>query len=215
MAARRRDDQRLDRRDVAANIGEVRAIRRLVVRDGRAAVRRSVAAQHRRNGRKVTRSADGDHVDDRRLLDALPRDDHAFEAGAQNALGDSERPVAGTQPAVEAELAEHGQPLQRLGRHLFARREDADRDRQIEAGAVLAQVGRREVHRDAALRELEARVGDRSAHALARLAHRSIPESDDRERRQSLTYVDLDRDASGFDAVDGEGGDLGEHGAGR
>ena len=47
-------------------------------------------------------------------------------------------------------------------------RQHAERDRQVEAGADLAHVGRREVHRDARARVVEARVADRGAHAIAR-----------------------------------------------
>ena len=82
-------------------------------------------------------------------------------------------------------------------------------------GPCLRRYAGREVDRDAALREREAGVEDRAADALARLAHRAVAEADDRERRQALADVDLDGDAPRFDAVDGERGDLGEHGAGR
>ena len=84
-----------------------------------------------------------------------------------------------------AELAEDRVALERVGRHLAARREDRARDGEVEARARLAQGRRREVDGDALERELEARVEDRRAHALARLAHRAVAQADDREARQA------------------------------
>jgi hypothetical protein len=69
----------------------------------------------------------------------------------------------------------------------------------------------REVDRDALERELEAGVEDRRAHALARLAHGAVAQADDGEVRQSGAHVDLHGDAPRLEAVDGEGGDAGEH----
>ena len=59
--------------------------------------------------------------------------------------------------------------------------------------------------------KLEARVQDRRADAVARLAHRGVAEPDDRERRQARADVDLDPHLARIDPVDGERRDAGEH----
>ena len=210
------NDQRFDRRGVPADVREIAQLVQLQAwerasRDPAPPRRAAPPATEVRS----PAPPDEDRLDDRRLVDALPRHDHALQAGPQHALRHRQRPVAGPDLAVEPELAEHREALQRLRRHLVARGQDAARDRQVEPRALLAQVGRGEVHGDAVLREREARVEDRAADALARLAHRAVPEADDRERREPLANVDLDGHAARFDAVDGERGDVGEHGAGR
>ena len=85
------------------------------------------------------------------------------------------------------------------------------RDRQVEPGPGLAQARRREVGDDPPQRELEAAVGERRAHPLARLAHRRVGQADDREGRQAAVDVDLDPDRPGRDAVEGECPRGGEH----
>ena len=92
-------------------------------------------------------------------------------------------PRAGPDLAVRARARRRPRAAPAARRHLVARGQDAAGDRQVEPRALLSQVGRGEVDRDAALREREARVEDRAADALARLAHGAVPEADDRERR--------------------------------
>src|SRR3546814_9719368 len=89
---------------------------------------------------------------------------------------------------------------QRLHRHLPAGGEDAQRDRQVEAAAVLGQVGGGEVDGDRALRELELRATDRGAHAVARLAHRRLRQADHVHPRQAAGEVDLAPDLGGVDS---------------
>jgi hypothetical protein len=71
--------------------------------------------------------------------------------------------------------------------------EDAERDRQVEAPAFLAQLGRCEVDRDAPRWKLEARVHERRANAVAALLHFGVGKADDGERRQAVGEVHLDR----------------------
>ena len=82
--------------------------------------------------------------------------------------------------------------------------EERDGEREVEARTDLAQVGRREVDRDAAVGEDVAGVRERGAHALARLAHRLVGQADDRERRQPAAQVGLDPHAPRLDAVERE-----------
>ena len=78
-------------------------------------------------------------------------------------------------------------------------------------GPDLAQVRGREVGRDPAAAGTRSRSsGARRARARATRAPRRR-EADDRERGQARAHVDLDADAARLEAVDGEGGDAGEH----
>ncbi len=95
------------------------------------------------------------------------------------------------------------------------RGQDGDGEREVEPRPDLAQVRRRQVGRDALLRELEAAVDDRRAHALARLAHRLVGQPDDRERGKPLLEVDLRGHPTRLDSVDGVRRDAGEHGGRR
>ncbi len=127
-------------------------------------------------------------------------------------LGDRED--AGDRPhrAVEGELADQRDPRSGWPLELPRRGQQRRRDRQVEAGAGLAQAGRSEVGDDPAQRELEAAVGERRPHPLARLAHGGVGQADDREGRQSPVDVDLDPDRARRDPVEGEGLGRGEHG---
>src|SRR3546814_9535993 len=73
-------------------------------------------------------------------------------------------PTRRSSDLCQGQLAEELPLRQRLHRHLPAGGEDAPRDRQVEAAAVLGQVGGGEVDGDRALRELELRATDRGAH---------------------------------------------------
>src|SRR5213594_3627917 len=75
---------------------------------------------------------------------------------------------------LKPQLTEHRHPPQPLRRDLFRGGEDPDRDRQVEGAAVLADVGRGEVHGDALQGERIARVRERGVHPLATLLHGSL-----------------------------------------
>ena len=68
---------------------------------------------------------------------------------------------------------------------LLGAEEDPDRDREVERGAGLAQVGRGEVDGDPARRMAEPGVADRAADPLAGLLERGVGEPDDREPGQT------------------------------
>ena len=94
------------------------------------------------------------------------------------------------------------------------RAQHADGDRHVEGGAVLAQVGGRQVDGDPARRQLEAAVLQRAADAHAPLAHARVGQPDDVAAGQPDRDVDLDVDGRGFDPDDGGGGDTREHAPG-
>ena len=151
----------------------------------------------------------------RRLAGAGPGQQQPRQPVAARALGDRERAAHRADLAGQRQLADHRAAVDGVVVDLAAGDEQRDRQRQVEARADLAQVGRREVHGDAPQRELEARVHQRRPHALTRLADRLVGEPDDRERRQALADVRLDPHAAAGHAVHGEGGDPGDHGSER
>ena len=82
---------------------------------------------------------------------------------------------------------------------MVGRAENTERDREVEAAPLLLPLGGREVRDDTAQRELEARVADRRAHALARFRDRGVGETHDVEMRQTIGDVDLDDDRRGLE----------------
>ena len=94
-------------------------------------------------------------------------------------------------------------------------RQDAERDRQVEGGAHLAQVGRREVDGDARGRVVQAAVPDRALHPVAALAHRGIRQADHGEHRQAVRHVHLDEHDLRVNADDGCTAKASQHGRSR
>jgi|GEM_PF-3446524 len=135
----------------------------------------------------------------------------ASAAGRAREERDGERPPDRLQPPVERELPEHEGVRRHGARGLAARREDAQRDRQVERRPLLPHVGGSEIDRDPFLREREPVVLDRGGHPLAALAHRRGRQADDRERRQSAREIYLDRDPEPFDPENGTGTDFSDH----
>ena len=80
-------------------------------------------------------------------------------------------------------------------RHLPARGENADGDRQGESTRLLRQVGGREAHRHLARRKLELRVLQRCAHPIARFAHLGVREPNDMHARQPACEMHFDANA--------------------
>ena len=107
--------------------------------------------------------------------------------------------------AVEPELAEHHIAVERIGRDRADRRHQAERDRQVVVAAFLRQVGRGEVHGDAARRQREPGRGERGAHPLARLGYRLVAEAHHVERRQAGRDLHLHGDATRLDAFERDG----------
>jgi hypothetical protein len=106
--------------------------------------------------------------------------------------------------ARERELAREFVGLEPRRLDLPARGQDAQRDGQVEAARILGQVGRREVDGDAlVVGELQPRVLDGRAHALARLLDFHVGQPDEREAGQSVGQVDLDRDRGRLQAEQG------------
>ena len=96
-------------------------------------------------------------------------------------------------------------------RDVTGRREDAERDRQVERRARFADVGRREVDGDAVRREFEAGVADGAADAIAALADARVRQAHHRERGQAERHVDLDVHRARLDAEDRGGPHTRQH----
>src|SRR5436853_7105291 len=91
-----------------------------------------------------------------------------------------------------------------LPRNLTGRREECERNRKIEPGALLLQLGRREVDGRLVAGPVELRGLDPAAHALLRLLAGAVDEPHQRERRYSALDVRLHLDAARLEADTGE-----------
>ena len=179
MAAGGGDRQRVDDVDVAADVGEVgvRPGRRDAPQARLGRWRPVTAAQDVGDLGERARADDVEPVDERRLGGALARDDEPVEPLAHGALGDREHAAARPQLAAQRELAEDREALERAGGDLAARREDAARDREVEAGPRLAQVRGREVDGDARAgnSKPEFRIAARTRSRASRTARSPSP----------------------------------------
>ena len=137
--------------------------------------------EHRR---QVGRCADVEPAREGGFGAVVPGDDELRTAGIAGGDRQCERTPNRPQPPVERELADEGAPVQRLGLDRRLRGEDADGDREIERGAPFPQTRRREVHRDAAVREAVSRRLDRRAHPGRALADGRLGQPDDVDTRQ-------------------------------
>jgi site-specific DNA recombinase len=129
------------------------------------------------------------------------RHDHAGELGGARGGRDRQRAADRVHAPVEPELAHHAPaPEIRQARRSLGG-EKRQRDRQVEGDAFLPDARRCEVHRDPTLRVVEARVPERGADAIPRLAHGAVGEPDGRGLRQARRHVDLDVDEERIDAA--------------
>jgi hypothetical protein len=101
----------------------------------------------------------------------------------------------GPQVARQREFAGKFIAFQLAGVDLAAGRQDAQRDRQVEAAGVLGKVGRREVDGDSFVgREVQPGVLDGGAHAFAGLLDLGFGQPDQRETGQAVGQMHLDAD---------------------
>ena len=118
---------------------------------------------------------------ERRLRRRLGRAEKPLEAEPARSLRHAEHAPDAAQAAVERDLADRGVAAQLGLRDLPRRGEQRERDREVVAGAFLAQACRREVDGHPAAREVELGRGDAAAHARPRLRAGAVGEADDRE----------------------------------
>jgi hypothetical protein len=134
-----------------------------------------------------------------RLLRVCRWDDDVRAARVAQCDDQRQRSGHRPQPPVEGQFAHEAH-----ARHGFrgkGRRgcQDPERDRQVQAGAALAQRRRRQVDRDTALGKALAGRCDRGPDAQRALAHSRFGKSDDVDPRQHRADADLDFD---LDSVD-------------
>ena len=135
---------------------------------------------------------------------SLPRGVRGAEQtlGAEpaRAFGNRQHAAHVAKASVERELPDRGGARERAPRELLRRGEQRERDRQVEAGALLAQLGRREIDRDPTRREVELRRGDPRPDTLTGFLASTVGQPDDREARQAVANVRLDVDPTRLEA---------------
>jgi len=100
---------------------------------------------------------DGLDPGERRLRARLGGTEEPVDPVPRRTLGDREHSADAANASVERELADGGVSLELVRRNLTRRREHGERNREVEARSFLAQLGRREVDRDAPHRPVELR----------------------------------------------------------
>lgn len=116
---------------------------------------------------RINRQA-SDHAGFGRVLD---RDEQPGFAGGAGLHGDLQNAFDGANGAVQGEFADKHIFVEIVANHLICRGDDADRDRQIETRAFLANVGGREINCAAAQRRFEPGICQSGAHPVARFLH--------------------------------------------
>ena len=210
MPARGRELERPPRALLPAHVGEIRHEHRRGAVDGEHRIRLELAAEIRDRIREVAYRHRLD-ARQRRLRRRLRRAEQPLQPHPPRALGDREHAADRAKPSVERELADGRVPLELVARHLPRRGEHGERDRQVEAGALLPQLRRREVDGDAAARELELGGRDPAADSLARLVQRLVGEPDDRERGHAVLDVRLHLDTARLETDERMGDRACEH----
>ena len=154
---------------------------------------------------------DDPHAFDRGRLGGVGRRKHDL-AEPRVARGQSEAqgPAHGSDLAAEAELADEDASGD-LGRTGATQPEESHRDRKVERGAALAEVGRSQVDGDRAFRHGESAVFQRRADALPGLAHAGVGEADDGEARKAARDVHFDVENTRLQTQGRSGVDAGEH----
>ena len=212
MPAGRRDLERAARPLLAAHVGEVEvAAPRAGVRSrATQGSRLALAAQVRDRLGEVPHRNRLD-PGERRLGRRLGGAEDPRKPGPPRALGQRRarrRPAAG---ARRARARRRPRAPRASARNLARGREHRERDRQVEARALLPQPRGREVDRDPPQRPLELGRGDPAPDAVLRLLAGAVGEPDDREPRQAALEVRLDLDAAGVEADERVGDGAREH----
>ena len=212
MPAGRGDLGGASRDELASQVEEVRPGRLPGSRPGGLGKRRDrPGAEHVLDGRRQVRNGDDVDAFDRAGFErAGGRKHDLLEAGVARRERQAEGAAHPSHLAAEAEFAdEHA--ASRAGRTGAAEPEEAERHREIESGAALSKIGRRQVDRDGARRDREAGVAQRGPHAIARLAHAGVGKPDDGEAGEPVGGIDLDVEHAGLEPQGGGGVDAGEH----
>lgn len=149
-------------------------------------------AQQRGQGSQMVEGEDADRTGITELVLLGPGHHDPIEAQPRRVERERHRATRRTQGSVESEFPhEEGAPQERgpRTRQLPRREEDRQGHREIHRGAVLAQVGRGETQRDAAVRPPEAGIAQCRADPFAALAESGARQPDHREAGQRRGHV--------------------------
>jgi len=105
--------------------------------------------------------------DERCFRHVVAWNDQTGEAGTAGSVCNRKGPPHRADGAIETELSRDRVAGEHVALDLTACSEDRRGECEVEAGAGLAQVSRRQIDGDAAKREVELRVQERGPHALA------------------------------------------------
>ncbi len=148
---------------------------------------------------------DGDHLDavhKRSLCRVRLGDKNRVETPLARQAHHRQNAARVAHLALQRELAQKDAACGRL-RDLASGDEYPDRDREVIGRALLAKVGRGQVHRYALVGELVTRVLDGGAYPLPSLLHRGVAQTHDVEpRKPEMAYVDLHLDDFAIEADD-------------
>ena len=143
-------------------------------------------------------------------LAAVARGQHQGAAGLARPDGCRQRAAHRSQRTAQGQLAQELRVFEPVRRHLAGAGENAEGDGQVEASALLGQLGRREGHGDHLRRRLEARIHERCADPVPGFGHRFLRHAHDLGTRESARQMHLDGDLRRLDAHAGAAVDLGE-----
>jgi len=144
--------------------------------------------------------SDGLNAGKRGLGTGIVRTQEPLDARAARALCYGKHASDPPEPSVKGELPAGGVLSEAVAGDLPGCGEERERDRQVECGALLLQVGGSQVDRRFVPRPLELGRFDAAPHAQLRLLAGAIGESDEGERRNAALHVRLDLDASWLEA---------------
>ena len=144
-----------------------------------------------------------DRIADERRFRCIGRRQHERAAGAARPQHHRQGPADRSQRAAERQLAGEFVQRERVRWDLTRRREDADRDRQVETAGFLGQVRGSEVDGDLAGRELELRVLQRRAHTFTRFFDLGVGQTHKIECRQPAGEMHFHRHRRRIEAGQG------------
>ena len=140
--------------------------------------RASLLAHAAKHGYKIV----GEYVDDGingRFRRAFAGHNQPLDAALPGrGDGDRQRAPHRSRAALQGELADGSVLAQPLGVHLAAADQQAERDRQIERGGLLGQLGRSQVDHDPVIGPQKARIDDRPFDTMRTLFDGSIRKPD-------------------------------------
>jgi hypothetical protein len=183
---------------LALDVGQIWMLFRAHGPGGRLGRERCRAREVRADGEQAFRRMDHGALDQRRLARAVDGQ-HECAPVADRAQRHGERAAHGAQLAGERELARKLVAFQALARDLARGGENTERDRKIEASALLRELGWREIDRDAPGGKSEVAVHQGRAHPFPALTNLRVRETHDREARQAVAEMNLDGHVRGVE----------------